>query len=136
MREIKYKNCELKAIQLKKMLNGISDHINIFDLNRLNYKVEESSVLMSDGLNKRTFVVYIYNLGKRIRLDIIKNCCKMILVNWNNANGETGNIINICEFGDNVMITPEDLELNRLILLFSSHDIKKTLLFENGLISL
>jgi len=59
MREINYQNCELKAIQLKKMLNGISDHINIFDLNRLNYKVEESSVLMSDGLNKRTFVVYI-----------------------------------------------------------------------------
>jgi len=136
MREINYQNCELKAIQLKKMLNGISDHINIFDLNRLNYKVEESSVLMSDGLNKRTFVVYIYNLGKRIRLDIIKNCYKMILVNWNNVNGETGNIINICEFGDNVMITPEDLELNRLILLFSSHDIKKTLLFESGLISL
>jgi len=136
MREIKYKNCELKSIQLKKMLNGISEHINIFDLNILNYKVEESIVLMSNGLNKWTFVVYIYSLGKRLRLDVENNYYKMILVDWNNAKGETGNIINICEFGDNVMITPEDLELNRLILLFSSKDIKKILLFENGLISL
>ena len=136
MREIKYKNCELKSIQLKKMLNGISEHINIFDLNILNYKVEESNVLMSNGLNKWTFVVYIYSLGKRLRLDVENNYYKMILVDWNNAKGETGNIINICEFGYNVMVTPEDLELNRLILLFSSKDIKKILLFENGLISL